>query len=152
MNKSFHKPPDSSLKRSMEQRTEVPSLHISSTDKSHVTIKIGYTVTHGWEHTTTLTKQQLSILAFLTTSCGRDNNLKKCNKNRTNLGHDTLNAPLDPQLSSSERHALLDNPVTVVHDAQNFHAWYSTIDATLAHEADERYRSYAQIDQIMFKL
>lgn len=143
MNKSFHKPPDSSLKRSMEQRTEVPSLHISSTDKSHVTIKIGYTVTHGWEHTTTLTKQQLSILAFLTTSCGRDNNLKKCNKNRTNLGHDTLNAPLDPQLSSSERHALLDNPVTVVHDAQNFHAWYSTIDATLAHEADERYRSYA---------
>jgi len=125
----------------MEQRSGIPSF--SSIDESQGTIKIGYTVTHGWEHTTTLTKHQLSLITVLTTSCCRGTNVKKHNKNGTNFGYDMMNAPFDPKLSSFERHARMDDSVTVVYGTQNFHAWYSSIDTTLAHEADERYRSYA---------
>lgn len=125
----------------MEQRVGTPTFSSSST--SHGTIKVGYTVTHGWEHTTALTKQQLSLITFLSTSCGRTTNLKKANKNKANLGHEVINSPLDPQLSNFDRHALMNNPLMVVQDAPNFHAWYSIIDATLTHEADERYCSYA---------
>ena len=100
----------------MEQRVGTPTFSSSST--SHGTIKVGYTVTHGWEHTTALTtatKFNCFFINFLWPNYW----LKKANKNKANLGHEVINSPFDPQLSNFDRHALM-NPLMVVQDAQVF--------------------------------
>ena len=120
---------------SMEQRV------IANSDISRSnTIKIGYTVTHGWEHATSLSNQQLSLTTLLSTYYGRYANLKKA---RTRASLDITSTPLDSRILSSVGHTPIRNQQIIVQDAQKFHAWYSTIDATLAHEVDEKYKSYA---------
>ena len=103
------------------------------------TTKTGYAVAHGWEHASVISKEQITLLVLLNTSANRCISSYKF-KNREESGKDLS---LEDSPSSSQRDLLFESLVTIVQNVQKFHAWYSTTDAILSREVDERFRSYA---------